>query len=1076
MFVNLHNHSAQGSLLDGLSRVKELAQRAVELEQPAVALTEHGSLYSMLKFYKACKEIPDSKVKPILGCEVYVTPDRTYKERDVLNKYCHLVLLAKNQEGLENLIKIVSDASLVGFYQKPRTDLSMLSKHGRGIIALSACRSGEIPELLAEAYAKEEFDENIYQSAVSLAKTYSEVFDEFYLEVEASITPEQYACNKAIVGLAKDTGIPLVATNDSHYLLKEDAEIHEVLLAIQTNAKMSDEKRFKLDSWSYWFKSEAETREYLKACMHEEDIEEAISNTVKIADQCNVELELGRILFPKVDIPSGFTNEEYLQLECIAGLDKLIKDFKLDAKVYEDRLNYELNIVLQAGLASYFLMVQDIYNYAKKENIPYGPGRGSAAGALISYCLGITSVDPIKHNLSFERFWCPGRVGMPDIDCDFAPDSRPKLFQYIIDKYGIERCAHIATFGTMNPRMLIRDVCRVLDIPLDVADTIAKSVPEMITNDDTGDKVHITIDNALEESEDLQGWQERYPYLFKVARRLEGLPRHTSVHAAGIIISPVPLFGAMPLMRNKSEGDPLPVSMFDMGDVEEYGFLKMDLLGVDALRVIWDSVIDIKNNYGINIELTRLPLDDPKVYQTICDLKTFGMFQICTNIGKQMCSQIQPQTFNDLVDILALARPGPMKAGQDKDYVLRKLKIKEVSYLHPLLEPILKKTYGVMLYQEQLMSITRAMGGFDHMMADKYRKAVAKKKAELMIPLKDRFLNGCIEMKTLDTEPSMELWDQMERYGGYCFNESHSVSYAYITYWTAWLKVYYPVEFMAATLTNEYKGSGDDREEKIIEAMFECRNVSIKVLPPNINESKDRFLTVDNTTIRFPLNGAKGVGDAAMAAIVSNCPYDSFEDFMERVPKRACNSRVTKVLILCGAFDSLFPDRLELVKRLFANRKEEYDPLIKIDKATQIRLPKEYNFADRLEWERVLLGAYISGHPLDCLQLDDWKYKLKGSLVTVAGKIYSQRKVEIKKGKSIGQEMAICNIDTKEGQLTVILFPAEYTKFHEKIKKNNIIKVKGRLDERNGERQVVASEVVLPRIPGMEKTKQVYDE
>lgn len=1062
--INLHNHSAQGSLLDGLSRVSELAKRAKELGQPAVAITEHGSLYSMLKFYKACK---DADVKPIIGCEVYVCDDRTYKERDVLNQYYHLVLLAKNETGLNNLVKIVSDASLVGFYQKPRTDYNFMKEHCEGIIALSACRSGQIPELLAQG----KWDE-----AAELARNYNEIFDGFYLEIEASNTEEQHTCNKNIVKLAELTKLPIVVTNDSHYLMKEDAEVHEVLLAIQTGGKMSDPNRFRLDSDCYWFKSEEETREFLSTHLDKEIIDVAIVNTVKIADQCNVELKLGTPLFPKVEIPEGFTYDEYLKLEAVAGLEEKISEFNLNREKYEERLNYELGVVLDAGLSSYFLMVQDIYQYAKANNIPHGPGRGSAAGCLISYCLGITSVDPIRHNLSFERFWCPGRVGLPDIDCDFAPARRKELFQYIINKYGIERCAHIATFGTFHPRMLIRDICRTLEIPLDEADAIAKSVPEMITDDDTGDRIQITIDNALEESEELANWAKKYPYLFTIAKKLEGLPRHTSVHAAGIIIAPIELFGVMPLMRNKAKDDPLPVSMFDMGDVEELGFVKMDLLGVDALQVIWDAVTDVKANHGVDIDLTKIDLEDPKVYQNICDLKNFGVFQICTNVGKGMVSQVQPSNFNELVDILALARPGPMKSGQDKDYVMRKIGIQEIGYVHPLLEPILKKTYGVMLYQEQLMAITRVIAGFDHMGADKYRKAVAKKKADLMLSLKEKFLEGCKAKETLTEEAATELWDQMERYGGYCFNESHSVSYAYITYWTAWLKTYYPVEFMAATLTNEFRGSGDDREEKILEAMFECRNMDIKVLPPNINESKDRFLTVDEKTIRFPLNGAKGVGDAAMTAIMENAPYDSFDDFFNRVPKKNCNKKVVQILILSGAFDSLFPDRVKLMEYYFELRKEEFDPVVKLDRTTNIRVPKEYTFTDRLEWERAILGAYISGHPLDCLQLDNWKYKMKGANVVVAGKIYSHRKVEIKKGKSAGKEMAIVNIDTREGQLTVILFPNQFDKFRTKIRKNYIIKVKGRLDERNGEKQIIASEITLPRIPGFEKPNLIYDE
>lgn len=1084
MFVNLHTHT-EYSLLDGMSKVSEIVERAKKLGMSAIAVTEHGNMHSYYKFYKACL---DQEVKPILGCEMYVCDNRTQKTKEVLGEYNHLVLLAKDNEGLSNLIKIVSDGSLVGFYRKPRTDFEFLKDHGKGIIALSACQAGIIPTALlsdypscwetknkkrskklklARSFSKLHTNRIGYQKAKELVDLHKRVFDEFYLELEASDTYRQKVLNNLLVKLAKETNTPLVVTNDSHYTLKEDAEVHEILLAIQTNSKLSDPNRFKLDSNCYWFKTEEETIEYLKLSgLNQEVIEEAINNTASIAEKCNIELELDKFHFPEVDIPEGETASSYLAKEANKGLREIVKTFGLNYKKYKERLDYELKTICEMGFAEYFLVVKDIYDYAKRENIAAGPARGSAGGALVSRCLGITKIDPILHDLSFERFLCPGRISMPDIDCDFSPAQRKKLFQYLIDKYGAEKCAHIATFGTLNPRMLIRDIGRAYDIPLEIVDQIAKTVPEIITDEESGDKIDITIDNALTESEILQEFAEKYPHIFKAARRLEGLPRHTSVHAAGIIITPRPLFGNIPLMRNKDPLDPLAVTMVDMHDIEDLKYVKMDLLGVEALTIIDECIYNIEKNHNIKVDLLKVSLNDPKVYDNICSMKNFGIFQICTNVGKKMVSKIQPNNFNELVDILALARPGPMKSGQDQEYIMRKIGLRPVKYPHIELKPLLEKTYGLFLYQEQCMAITRILAGFDHVEADQFRKGMAKKHPEIITGIKSKFLEGCKNLGKVNEETAEKIWDQLERFAGYGFNLSHAVAYAYITYWMAWLKTYYPTEFMAATLTSEYRGNGADKNIKVAEAISECRNMGIKILQPNINESTDKFEVITNKKIRFPISAIKGVGEKAAEAILGNKPYENLEDFVERVPKRNCNKKIMQILILAGAFDFYHPNRLALIQLYFQLRGDKPSNEITVDRKTKIKLPEsiDYDYYQMLEWENILLGAYVSGHPLAEMETDSWKNKEPGSKVTIIGKVYDHKTLEIKRGKSAGRKMSIVNIDTFEGQLNVVLFADEHEKFHEKIRKNNIIKVTGKLGERNGEVQVVANGVTIPRI------------
>ncbi len=1027
--------------------------KASSLGHPAVAITDHGGLHGFVKFYQKCR---DMGIKPIIGSEVYVAPDRTAKTKEVRNLYFHLVLLARTNQGLENLISIVSDAGTQGFYQKPRTDISFLADHGTGIIALSACPSGELAWLLMG---------NQWDDAMDLARTYSDIFDAFYLELEASDTARQVEINRRLCSLARAGGFPLVATNDAHYIDKLDAFYHDVLLAIQTGRSLADPTRLRLDGTCYWFKDEESTRQYLSLGIDSRYIDEAISNTCMIANACNVELELGHVKFPSVKVPAGYTPEEYLRHLAMEGLSDFVSKFNVDEEIYRSRLEYELQVVIEAGLTSYFLMVEDIYRYVRERNIPHGPARGSAGGCLLARCLGVTQIDPVRHNLPFERFWVPGRVGMPDIDCDFAPERRAELYRYIIDTYGIERCAHIGTFGTLNPRVLIRDIARVLSIPLVEADRIAKLVPEVVT-DSSGERLDISIDTAMAQSEELAHCEQYYPELFDIARKLEGLPRHASVHAAGVLIAPEPILSKVPVTRSKAEDDPLPVTQIDMGDVEQLGYLKMDLLGVDALSVIADCLDSIEQRTGKKIDLLTVPLDDPKVYENIRELHTLGVFQINTPVGKQICSQVQPSNFDELTDVLALARPGPMNSGQDKEYVIHKLGVKPVEYIHPLMEPILSPTYGVMLYQEQLMAISRELAGFDHAGADKVRKGIAKKLPEVLHELREKFVQGCLAKQTLSEEEANFLWDQMEHYGGYVFNRAHACAYAYISYWTAWLKTYYPIEFMAASLTNESRGSGKDRDQKVIDALLECRRMGIRVLPPNINESGLKFTVESAGCIRFPLTAIKGIGDRVTESVIMHSPYVDLADFLARVPKRQCNRRALSCLILAGAFDCLDPDRVALINTLYEERPIE----VKIDSDTTIRVPKTYTMREHLEWEKILLGTYISGHPLDQLGLDSWRGKPVGERVTVVGNIYSHRTLKIKKGRSAGQDMCLCNIDTTEGQLTIVIFPEQLQECRGKIRKNNTVKVTGTLGVRDGVVQVVAKDVVSVKVDAMMKS------
>lgn len=1022
--------------------------------QPAIAMTDHGNLHGMVKFYKEGKK---QGIKPIIGCEVYVVRDRTVKDPKNRN-YNHLVLLAKNETGLKNLITIVSDSSINGFYHNPRTDYEMLRNHSEGIICLSACQAGEIGEAIIE---------DNYSMAMEKAILYNDIFEDFYLEIQAGSTERQLKMNEGVVQLSQELGIPLVVTNDSHYIKEEDAEDHEILLAIQVGKTMADENRFKFDSNVYWVKSEEETRRMLMATENitPDVIDQAIANTLEVAEKCNVEITLGEVHYPNFEVPEGETLHSFLKKEAEYGLFHYAMRKDIDLQKYQDRLEYELSVIEDAGLSGYMLIVKDYVEYANKNGIPTGPGRGSAAGALVSFLIGITKIDPLEHNLMFERFYVPGRTSVPDIDLDICKIKRQELLDYVIEKYGAENVSHIGTFGTLGAKMALKDVARALGIPLQISDAITAAVPEAIVDEETDEAIKITIDTALAESEELRQYAKQYPKLFSVARKLEGIARHTSSHAAGIVISPVCLDGIMPLMRNKKEGDSLPITQLDMNDVEDLGFVKMDFLGLESLTTIQEALDLIEEK----IDLTEIPLDDPNVYEMICNLDTLGIFQVSTNVGKKMTKDLQPKSFQELTDILAIGRPGPMKSGQDKEYIARKFGYKQISYAHPKLEPILSSTYGVIIYQEQIMQIVRELAGFTHAEADQVRKAVGKKNMDLIRSLGEDFIKGCEKLETLTPDQARSMWESIQRYGEYCFNLSHAASYAIISYWMAWLKYYYPTEFMAATLSTELRGNAKDKDKKVSDTIQECKRMGIKILPPSIRDSNRNF-SVENGQIRFGIAGIKGVGPAAVEAIFSAGPYESLEDFMDKVEKRKCNKKVILALIMAGAFDFDCPNRIDLLRRFAEKRKEDYPESVYVDRETTIEIPNEYLVKTKLEWEKIFLGGYISDHPIGELESESLRDKFPGDKIMIAGVVNSIRQVKVKRGRSAGRDMAFASIGTPEGEVRVVIFPDQWDENGHKVEEGKIVRIRGKLEK---DSNVIADYITNPRVAEMNSLVEV---
>jgi DNA polymerase-3 subunit alpha len=1097
-----------------MAKVPEMVARARALGQNALAITDHGKMHGVIHFYKECMKVTDKEnkpilgpdgqpikpIKPIIGCEVYVNPNRTFKDPSNKDLF-HLVLLAKDNDGYKNLIKIVSDSELVGFYHKPRTDMSVLKRYGTGIIALSACLGGEIPKLLMSGE---------YEAAKALALAYNDIFDEFYLELQANDTLDQLRLNHLIIQLHEDTGLPLVVTNDAHYVLKEDAPIHEVLLAIQTadviedSEYMSDElreqlgrstqdttggeiseetvekgkkkakgkkrERFKFDSPNYWLKSEEEVRAILPD--YGNYLNEAIENTQKIADACHVEFEFGKNKFPDFPVPKEHTVDSYLAYSCRGALlDMFMSRPDADMEAYYKRLEYELKVIKDQGFSAYFLIEQDFINYAKKNGIKVGPGRGSAAGSLVSNLLGITELDPLGYKtgveLMFERFLVEGRKEPPDIDSDFDPERRNEVIEYVKQKYGPKRVAQIATFGKMGAKTVLKDVGRALGISFEVLNDMTKSIPASLEDPDTGEKtLDVRLEDALEDADKdgkyttgalaLREYQARYPRLFEIAFRLEGIPRQSGIHAAGIIISPVDLDELVPMMRNTED---MQATQFDMKTVAELGLIKYDYLALKTLTVIDNILTSIKRHEGIDVDIHNLPLDDKEVYQLLSRGQTLGVFQVESYMFKELLKAMNPTCFADITAALALGRPGPLDSGMDKVYISNKHGLTQKEYAHPDLEPILSTSEGIILYQEQVMRICQVLAGFTAGEADKVRKAMGKKQIALIKELGVKFMKQSLE-RGYEERFLNELWAKMETFARYAFNVAHSAAYAMITYRTAWLKVHYPAHFMAATLTNEANSNAKDALDSLKAAVSEAKKLGMQILPPNINESELGFTVAGPNSIRFGLTAIKGIGPKAIEAIMEARPYVSFYDFMLRVNARVCNKKVVNCLIMAGAFDSFNQNRLDLLEEYYANRIEKVPEEIKVDRTISFEVPNEYQLTHKLEWEKSLLGMYVSGHPIEELKLPSWKEaRIKGDMET-AGTILKVNQIKTKKG----DDMAFATIETLDGLLELIIFPKVFDEVSKKLVKGSIVRVKGKRDDEN---KCIVNSLTNPRLSSL---------
>lgn len=1074
-FVHLHIHS-EYSLLDGANRIKDLPVRAKELGMNAIAITDHGVMFGAIDFYKACKA---NGVKPIIGCEVYVAPrGRKDKEPKIDEKYNHLILLAKNNEGYKNLAKLVSLGFIEGFYYKPRIDKEILEKYHEGIICLSACLAGEVNQAILN---------NNIEEAKKVALWFKNLFGEdYYLEVQNNGIKEQVLVNQKLVDLSRELNIPLVATNDAHYLKKEDAYNHEVLLCIQTGKKMTDEDRMRFDTDELYVKSPEEMIEYFK------NIPEAIENTVKIAEKCNVEFEFGHTILPNYDVPEQYsTHYDYLESLTQAGLAK--RYGQNITKEIQDRAQYELSVIKKMGYVDYFLIVWDYINYAKTHNIPVGPGRGSGAGSIVAYSIGITDIDPIKYNLIFERFLNPERISMPDFDVDFCYEKRDKVIEYVCDKYGKENVSQIITFGTMSARMVIRDVGRALDVPYAETDKLAKMIPN---------ELHITIKKALEQNRELKELYENdatVKKLIEIAMALEGMPRQASTHACGIVITKEPVVNYVPLyMRDNTIS-----TQYIMTTLEELGLLKMDFLGLRTLTVIQDTIDLVKKDKCIEVEFDK-DMNDPKVYKLWQDGNSVGIFQFESQGMTNFMKELKPDCLEDIIAGVSLYRPGPMD--QIPRYIANKKDPEHAVYTHPALKPILEVTYGCMVYQEQVMQIVRDLAGYSLGRADLVRRAMGKKKLDVMAKEREIFINGQLDengnivvpgcvRNGIDAESANKIFDEMAEFAKYAFNKSHAAAYAVVSYRTAYLKAYYPAEFMAATL-NSFLGNLD----KIPDYIEECKRLNIQILKPDINKSYTKF-TVDNEKIRFGLGSIKNVGTAAVDEIVEertkNGEFKDFADFCERIKDLSVNKKCVESLTKAGAFDNFEQTRSTLIASyetiidtISNSDKKSFDGQVSMFDLTPVENKKideiKYNYTilpeyaekEMLFMEKEMLGIYISGHPLEKiksqieLQTTINTYQMKkinsdieetgmsefedNQFVKYAGIVTSVKKKYTKTNKL----MAFITVEDMYGPTEVIVFENCYQNCANILVEDSIILVEGRLSVREDEdTKIVARDI-----------------
>ena len=1051
-FTHLHVHT-EYSLLDGSSKIKELAARVKELGMDSIAITDHGVMYGVIDFYKAAKEVG---IKPIIGCEVYVAPGSRFDRETVSgeDRYYHMVLLAENNEGYQNLMKIVSKGFVDGFYYKPRVDDEVLRTYHKGIIALSACLAGEIPRLLVRG---------LYEEAKKAALRYEEIFGQgnFFLELQDHGIPAQKTVNQGLVRMSRELGIELVATNDSHYTFAEDANAHDILLCIQTGKKVSDENRMRYEGGQYYLKSEEEMRALFPYA------QEALDNTVKIAARCEVEIEFGVTKLPRFEVPEGETSWSYLQKLCEEGMARRYPD---DDGTLHRRLEYELDVIHTMGYVDYFLIVWDFIHFARSQGIPVGPGRGSAAGSIVSYCLEITNIDPVRYQLLFERFLNPERISMPDIDIDFCYERRQEVIDYVVEKYGKDQVVQIVTFGTLAAKGVIRDVGRVLDLPYAQCDAIAKMVPN-----DLG----MTLERALKESPDLRSayqTDDQVKYLIDMAKRLEGLPRHTSMHAAGVVISRTSVDEYVPLSR---AADGTITTQFTMTTLEELGLLKMDFLGLRTLTVISNAVEQIERNYGKHLDMDHIDYHDKQVLDSIGTGKTEGVFQLESGGMKSFMKELKPENLEDVIAGISLYRPGPM------DFIPRYLKGKNdrnaITYECPQLEPILGPTYGCIVYQEQVMQIVRDLAGYTMGRSDLVRRAMSKKKGSVMEKERQNFVygnlaegvEGCIA-RGIPEKTANLIYDEMIDFAKYAFNKSHAACYAVVAYQTAYLKYYYPLEFMAALMTSVMDNAG-----KAAEYILTCRQMGISILPPDLNEGESGF-SVSNGAIRYGLSAIKSVGKTVVEQIVAerraNGRFSSMEDFIGRMSNKEANRKTLENFIKAGALDSLPGNRRQKLmvapdlidqknkerKSAMAGQMSLFDFVGEEEKDNfRITLPDvpEFPKDELLAYEKDTLGIYVSGHPMDAYRelwqknitataadfiVDEETDKAKvvdGSIVTVGGMVTAKTV----KTTRTNHRMAFITLEDMLGSVEVLVFPNIYEDRRELFAEEEKLFIQGRV-------------------------------
>ena len=1050
-FTHLHVHT-EYSLLDGSCKIKELAARAKELGMDSMAITDHGVMYGVIDFYRAAREVG---IKPIIGCEVYVAPGSRF-ERENTNsedRYYHLVLLAENDTGYHNLMKIVSKGFVDGFYYKPRVDYEVLETYHEGVIALSACLAGEVQRYLARG---------MYEEACRSARHYEEIFGKgnFFLELQDHGISTQKMVNQGLMRMSRELSMDLVATNDIHYILAEDAAAHDILLCIQTGKKVSDENRMRYEGGQYYVKSEEEMRALFPYA------QEAIDNTHKIAERCNVEIEFGVTKLPKYEVPEGYDSWSYLNKLCQDGM---AKRYPNDDGTLQERLSYELGVIHNMGYVDYFLLVWDFIHFARSHDIMVGPGRGSAAGSIVSYCLEITNIDPVRYDLLFERFLNPERVSMPDIDIDFCFERRQEVIDYVVEKYGKDQVVQIVTFGTLAAKGVVRDVGRVLDLPYARCDAIAKMIP--------GD-LGMTLEKALKQSPDLrEAYQndDEVRYLIDMARRLEGLPRHTSMHAAGVVIGQRAMDEFVPLSR---ASDGTITTQFTMTTLEELGLLKMDFLGLRTLTVIQNAVRQAEENYGVHLVMEEIDYNDKDVLASIGTGKCDGIFQLESSGMKSFMKELRPENLEDIIAGISLYRPGPM------DFIPRYLKGKNdkdsITYECPQLEHILGPTYGCIVYQEQVMQIVRDLAGYTMGRSDLVRRAMSKKKAAVMEKERQNFVygnqeenvKGCIE-NGIDEKTANHIYDEMIDFARYAFNKSHAACYAVVAYQTAYLKYYYPKEFFAALMTSVMDNVG-----KVSEYILTCRQMGIRILPPDINEGQSGF-SVSGDAIRYGLSAIKSIGRNVVDEIIrerqNNGLFTSIDDFVERMGGREVNKRTLENFIKAGAMDSLPGNRRqktmiapELLDQKNKDRKNVLEGQLSLfdfaaeeeKQQYQITMPKvpEFPKGELLAFEKETLGIYVSGHPMD-EYLETWKNSITakttdfmvdeetgravvedGARATIGGMI-TARTVKLTKN---GQQMAFVTLEDMVGSVEVIVFPRDYENKKQLLNEDAKVFISGR--------------------------------